>query len=368
LRLHLGHHFYGAGNLGDDFMLAGFLGALRTLAPGATCTCCVPFDLTPLRDRFPEIEWLPCDVESRARAIAASDAWIGLGGSPFQNALSRWFVDHLLGDADLCAAHRKPMLYLGVGVQTTTELDLPDTRALLRRASGIWTRDPASAARLAALPAAPPVTAGADLSHLFFAATPPPAAVTGRLAFVTNFDYGSWPGQPHALACARALPASDRVWLAQESRPLPGAELALHAALPPPERTRWRLVSPEIPGAPLAAVLAAWPSAAWLVTSRFHAAITGAWAGSRVLVVTTNEKLRGLAADLALPTLAPDADAPSTAAAFAALAPSAGLAASPASTLPSAGAPARLAALARQAHDAVAACLAAARSAVAAPR
>ena len=25
MRIHLGHHFYGAGNLGDDFMLAGFL-------------------------------------------------------------------------------------------------------------------------------------------------------------------------------------------------------------------------------------------------------------------------------------------------------------------------------------------------------
>lgn len=349
-------------------MLAGFLGALRTLAPGATCSCCVPFDLPPLRRRFPEVDWLPCDAESRARAIAACDAWLGLGGSPFQNALSRWFVDHLLGDADLCAAHRKPMFYLGVGVQTATELDLPDTRALLRRASGVWTRDPASAARLAALPSAPPVAAGADLSHLFFTASPPPPAAPGRLAFVTNFDYGSWPGQPHALACARALPATDRVWLAQESRPLPGAELALHAALPPDERSRWRLHSPEIPGAPLASVLAAWPSSAWLVTSRFHAAIAGMWAGSRVLVVTTNEKLRGLAADLALPTLAPDADALSTAAAFAALVPSAGHAPSPAATLPSAIPPARLAALARHAHAAVADCLAAARSAVAAPR
>ncbi len=362
MRLHLGHHFYGAGNLGDDFMLAGFLGALRTAAPGATCTCCVPFDLPPLRARFPEVDWRPCDSSSRAEAIAACDVWLGLGGSPFQNAQSRWFVDHLLGEAELCAIHRRPMFYLGVGVQTATELDLPDTRSLLRGAAGIWTRDPASAERLARLPSAPPVAVGADLSHLWFSVSPPPPATVGRVAFVTNFDFGTWPGQDHALACAGRLPASDRVWLAQESRPLPGAELALHAALPAEERTRWRLVSPERPGAPLAAVVADWPSGEWLVTSRFHAAIAGAWAGSRVLVVTTNEKLVGLAADLALPTLLPAADAPATARAFAALAPSAAPGAGPAV------APAHLARLAGRARSALTDCLAAARSAVAAPR
>ena len=66
MRLHLGHHFYGAGNLGDDFMLAGFLAAFAPLAPGARCTACVPFPLGPLRARFPGIEWLPYDETRRA--------------------------------------------------------------------------------------------------------------------------------------------------------------------------------------------------------------------------------------------------------------------------------------------------------------
>src|ERR1044071_3659612 len=85
VRIHLGHHFYGAGNLGDDFMLAGFLGAMRTLAPSASFTCCVPFALEPLRTRFPSIEWQVYDEAVRARCIAQCDVWLGLGGSPFQS-------------------------------------------------------------------------------------------------------------------------------------------------------------------------------------------------------------------------------------------------------------------------------------------
>ena len=182
MRIHLGHHFYGAGNLGDDFMLAGFLAAMRTLAPQATFTCCVPFALDPLRRRFPAITWLPCDEPTRARCIAECAAWLGLGGSPFQSALSRWFVDHLLSEAALCARAHKPMYFLGVGVQTSAELADPDVQRICAQAAAIWTRDAASAERLAALPAPPPIASAADLAHLFFRETPPPAASAARPA------------------------------------------------------------------------------------------------------------------------------------------------------------------------------------------
>jgi hypothetical protein len=274
VRIHLGHHFYGAGNLGDDFMLAGFLAVMRTLAPQATYTCCVPFPLEPLRQRFPAIEWLPYDEAVRARCIGACDAWLGLGGSPFQHALSRWFIDHLSSDARECERAGKPMFFLGVGVQT----------------------------------------------HLYFKSNPPPAAIAGRLTVVANFDYGSWPGQAAFLdtvgdgADTRPPFASsimDRVWLAQESRPLPGAERALYAALPPAERDRWRLVIPDLeptPAISVPAAMARWPSGQWLVTARFHAAFSGAWSGSSIVILGINEKLRGAARELGCPLLAIDAD------------------------------------------------------------
>lgn len=309
-------------------MLAGFLAAMRTLAPTATFTCCVPFPLDPLRRRFPAITWLPCDEPTRARCVAECAAWLGLGGSPFQSALSRWFVDHLVSEAALCARAHKPMYFLGVGVQTSAELADPDVQRICAQAAAIWTRDAASAERLAALPAPPPIASAADLAHLFFRETHPPAASAGRLTLVANFDYGAWPGQAAFLSAAQAsvpgLAITERVWLAQESRELPGAERALHRALPLAEQARWSLTIPDPVPSPagslataepptsaesLATALSRWPSGEWLVTARFHAALAGAWAGSKIAILATNEKLRAAAHELACPLLATDADA-----------------------------------------------------------
>jgi polysaccharide pyruvyl transferase WcaK-like protein len=308
VRIHLGHHFYGAGNLGDDFMLAGFLGAMRTLAPDASFSCCVPFALEPLRPRFPEITWQACDAAIRERCIAECDVWLGLGGSPFQSAQSRWFVDHLVGEEAWCRRERKPMFFLGVGVQTAEELVEPDIQRICSGAAGIWTRDPGSAQRLAALPSPPPVAAAADLAHLFFRGHVPPAATPKRVTLVANFDYGAWPGQPACLSALGRLAATDFIWLAQESRDLPGAERALYATLADADKSRWRFVSPEQPGASLPQVFARWPSGEWLVTARYHAALAGAWAGSKIAVLSTNEKLRAAARELGAPLLSPHAD------------------------------------------------------------
>lgn len=308
MRLHLGHHFYGAGNLGDDFMLGGFLRALRHLRPEARLTANIPFPLAPVQARTPEIDWQPDDLTRRQQNIQQCDAWLGLGGSPFQSALSRWFIDHLIADAALCRAAGKPMFYLGVGVQSAQELSVPEVQKLCQQAAGIWTRDAASAARLRALPGMGPVEAAADLAHILFQATPPPRATAGRVTLVANFDYGTWIGHDACLRAVDQLRPASRVWLAQESRELPGAEKALHAALPAAERARWQLVSPDRAGAPLAEVLGHWPSGEWLITSRFHAAIAGAWAGSKIVVIGINEKLRGIARDLDAPLIEPDAD------------------------------------------------------------
>ena len=352
-RIHLGHHFYGAGNLGDDFMLAGFLAALRmgatqnpgartaepvsptptsllphsptpafphsrfpSLSPSLSLTCCVPEGHERLSRRFPEIRWLPYDEATRRAAIGECDAWLGLGGSPFQCAVSRWFVDHLETERRVCAAAGKPMYFLGVGGQDPAAYALPEMRAVCLQAEKIWTRDTATADTLAHELPGVRVAAAADLSHLFFEANPPPAAAPGRLTAVLNFDYAGWPALAGALAALDAIPARERVWLAQESRPLPGAEQWLYGQLPAGSQARWRLQIADTGEPALPDVLARWPSGEWLLTSRFHATLAGAWAGSRVVVVATNDKLRAVAREFGLSALPPNTDPVALAAAL----------------------------------------------------
>lgn len=309
MRIHLGHHFYGAGNLGDDFMLAGFLAAMTSLAPAARFTACIPFPLEPVQRRFPAVEWLPYDQRVRERAIADCDVWLGLGGSPFQSAQSSWFIEHLAGDAAWCRQHGKRMYFLGVGVQTESELAVPAVRAVCQHAVHIWTRDPASAEKINAAVGAQRASAAADLAHVYLRSHRPNPVQAGTVALVANFDYGTWPGQDACLSALEALPAERRLWLAQETRELPGAEKALFASLSDARRGRWELLCPDAPGESLERTVQRWPTAEWLVTSRYHAAIAGAWGGAKIVVVTTNEKLRSGVTQLGLGSVTPDASA-----------------------------------------------------------
>lgn len=288
-------------------MLAGFLAAMAELVPEAVFTCSIPFDREAPKRRFPGIKWLPYAESERRTAIAEADVWLGLGGSPFQSALSRWFVDHLAAEAEFCRRHGKPMYFLGVGVQSADELKDGAVRAVCSQARHIWTRDPASHERLLALRGRDGVTAAADVSHLFLAMNRPPPANPDRVCVVANFDHQVWRGCEGALTALESLGVREHLWLVQESRPLPGAERELHASLDERRRSLWRLTAPEVPGAPLPAVLKEWPGGGWLLTARHHAALMGAWAGSRVVVIATNEKLRSVAEELSAPRVSVEA-------------------------------------------------------------
>ena len=316
--LHIGHHFFGSGNLGDDFMLAGFLEALarrtdgREGGPGARparMTCCVPSPSGPLARRFPEVEWRPYDEATRRSCIEECDAWLGLGGSPWQAAVSRWFADHLALEQRLCEKAGKPMYFLGAGCQDRAGLADPALRAVAEGSRAIWTRDAVSAEALAGTGAAVRVRAAADLANLFFEAHRPPPAAAGRLTAVLNFDYAGWPAMGGALAALDRLPARERIWLAQEARALPGAERELYRGLPENDRARWSLRLADDSDSSVAGVLDRWPSGEWLLTSRYHATLAGAWAGSHVVVIKTNTKLQSAADVLGCPAISPAADA-----------------------------------------------------------
>jgi polysaccharide pyruvyl transferase WcaK-like protein len=299
-RLHIGHHFFGSGNIGDDFMLAGFLDVARAMPGAVELTCCTPFDRESQRLRLPDVQWLPYDSTAREQSIAGCDAWVGVGDSPFQSEVGSWFLDHLSEEVEWCRRHRKPMFYFCVGVNDYGAMDYPVTRTIVHASDHIWTRDPQSAELISRIIPSSRVTASADLANVFFAARRWRQIEPGVIGFLLNFeDRAAF--EPDALAAAiDATSSYAHRWLVQEVRTLDGSEWQLLDRLPAAYRDRLEVRAPSYTSDSLTNLAECWGVPQVVVTSRYHGALLSAWAGARVVVVERNAKLAGLVSQLGL--------------------------------------------------------------------
>lgn len=294
LHLHIGHHFFGAGNLGDDLTLAGFLSAMAAQGRPVHLTCASAFDRDSQARRFPQVDWLEYEQPTREAAIESCDAWVGVGDTPFQIDVGPWFLDHLAAECELCRWHRKPMYFVGIGVNEPEAVEDLRARPVLQHASHIWARDERSAHLLERAGAAGRVTAAADLAHVYLRGRSWRPIEDEVIGYVLIFDD---PRQfdPSALCeLVAGLPGRRHRWLAQEARTLAGSELATLGALPTGCRDRLEVIAPSYSQDSLDQILDRWGAPARLISSRYHAALIGAWAGARVLVVERSEKIRGL--------------------------------------------------------------------------
>lgn len=313
LRIHIGHHFFGSGNAGDDLMLAGFLYGVRQELWTLQLTCCSPFDLHSQRLRFPEVQWHSNDHESRKTCIQKCDVWLGLGGSPFQTILSDWMLQHLAQELLFCEENSKPLFFLGVGLNDLSALTHPLTELLCRKAVRMWVRDEMTQEALLTVCPSANIQAGGDLAHLYLqqeilsveskrfrteteteSKTKATAKAESKAGIVVNFE------EEHDTT-RRALPLLIEAlggplkcrWIAQETRRLPGSELDHYELLPSHYRAQLTVAVPSYSSDSLQELLRPFENLNFLATSRYHAALVGAWSGARILVLERNIKLSG---------------------------------------------------------------------------
>src|SRR5271157_1377573 len=90
--------FWGAGNIGDDLMLRGFLTGLERFGvqyEGRLSSLCA-HDIVSQRLRFPGIRWLDSKSSGQWRAELAKAAMlIGTGDTPFQVTSGNGSLNHL---------------------------------------------------------------------------------------------------------------------------------------------------------------------------------------------------------------------------------------------------------------------------------
>ena len=308
IKVHIGHHFYGSGNLGDDFMLAGFLSELNTCS--IQLSCCTPYASDALVTRFPQVQWMPYTPEVRQTAIKSCDVWLGLGGSPFQNSVSQWFIEHLALEAKLCAEAKKDMYYLGIGGQDPLAYQDPVIQGIFNQAKAIWVRDEYTYKALSdiSLTQSKPskIHLGSDLAHLLFEKTPFSKCQPKRINVTLNFDTGSWDNLDSVIQSLAQLNLNEHNWLIQEVRSLPGSENWLFDKLSTSEKSNWTLKVSDSPQKPLSHVISNWPSAELTLTSRFHATLTAAWSGSKAVTFAINDKLRSVSEEFGFEALSPN--------------------------------------------------------------
>lgn len=310
-RVFLGMHFYGAGNIGDDLALAGFLEAWERLGSPGDLVAAIPFPTASQARRFPAVEWLVDEPSAREAAIRSCDVWLGMGGSPFQSDCGPWMLDHLAREAATCRRLGRPMFFLGAGLNDRQALADPRARAAIQQAEHLWIRDEDCASWTAAVAGEAKVTAAADCAHVFLAGISGPNPERRRLAWVIAIEDESRCAGGAIEETILRLGDRQHDWLVQDIRALPGGERWRYRRLGGEARRTVRLRVPDYDAATAAGLLATWPAAETVVSSRYHALLVAAWRGSRLVPVSRNDKVVAAARGLGCPPpeRADDADA-----------------------------------------------------------
>jgi hypothetical protein len=302
MHIHLGFHFYGAGNAGDDLMTLGFLREIKRLGFAPAMTCCTPFDIESQRLRFPEIEWLAYDPQTRRNAVKNCDLWLGLGGTPFHSASNGWFFEHLRFEIELIREFDRPAYMLCVGVNGHDVARNPETNGLLSSMRLLWTRDSASAAALAQLEGPGRIRPMADLAHLCFDVRRPVRAGGGANEPLILVIHSEDPLHISPQVLDEVILGHDGpvYWYCQEVREFGCTEMATYRRLSDAALAKLTLVRPDYHGSSIENLISVFDKGGVCLTSRYHSALIASWMGLRVAVFARNAKLDGAIEQLGL--------------------------------------------------------------------
>jgi hypothetical protein len=315
--------FLGAGNLGDDLMVAGFVEGLRRLglAERVKVRALCSYDRESQRKRFPEIEWLDGkDAELRRREIAEAGAILGVGGTPFQVTSGEWLLEVL--EQVVALKGESPFLLVNIGSESEVRRARDRVVALMRRMERISTRDGDTLALLEEFrgsEARPELIAGADLANISLpglcASHPALEQRPHELGVILGCDTL---GRADVKAVVDWVVSDKRpvAWITCEVRDIPEGEYRVY------RRNRWRfahalnwpwrpsvtLLRPDYHAGSMADLLRPFAQCRTVLSSRYHGILSAAWSGCRVAGIARSSKVKWLCEQLGVPATEPPLD------------------------------------------------------------
>lgn len=310
-RIFLGFDFYGAGNIGDDLMIKGFLKAL-SVKSDPRMICSIPEGrIWSQKRRFNQIDWLFLNEKERRDAIENCDYWLGIGGTPFQTLSGRWLLNKIY--KDLQWAHEKKKLMIGVGCEEEVIQEKFIARKITTHIDHIWTRDEKSRSILIDHLGADSrsVFTGGDLAHIalqeIFADSrshsESPRDLLGIVYYSENYE----PENLRVLKKFLTRVSEERkiMFIANDIRQTKGFEYSIYKKLWGRINIVFRrspeVVIPDYGSLEIRNMVKHYLRCETVIASRYHAILIAAWAGCRVVALDRSSKIRYLAEELNIP-------------------------------------------------------------------
>jgi len=312
MKLFLGFDFYGAGNIGDDLMLAGFLSGIAQHL-SAEIVCVIPRATSSQHRRFPEIAWYSDNNVNRKDLIAESDSWVGVGDTPFQMKSGPWFLRKILDDLKYIRAYRIPMYMVGVGAEAEVLSAKDIVRQIIAEINHIWTRDKFTRDLLVKQLgiSTQKITIGSDLAHIvlkeIFSTTIPSSSRKYELA-VTY--YAESLQKTNIIELKKFMEhigtKKSVIFVANETRKDKQFEYGIYRSMFGGFKSLFKTslinwYAPDYETASLEELVRHFQNYKVVMTSRYHGLLAAAWAGCKVVALDRSSKVKALSEELDIP-------------------------------------------------------------------
>jgi polysaccharide pyruvyl transferase WcaK-like protein len=307
----VGLDFYGAGNIGDDLMVAGFVQALSILNPASTTKvyCNTYWDVESQRIRFPEISWRHTAGVPKEKVSLLSDVecWAGVGDTPFQLTSGDWCLKDMLSQLETIQKFKSRVM-VSVGAETEIQPRAKDFARVASVFERISTRDEHSSQILIDMVGVPSslVFTGSDLANISLPNILDERRIEKKFALglivagdtLSNKDIS----EVGRFIASQKEPVG---FIAGETRMVPYAERGVFAKL---TRLPWSRVrgkaSLEVPlysQCSLYDLIHPICACETVISTRYHGLLAAAWAGCKVAAISRSSKVAALADILGIP-------------------------------------------------------------------
>jgi hypothetical protein len=308
-KVFLNFDFYGAGNIGDDLMLDGFVRGAS--GQHLELFCSIPRNSSHQEYRFPEIRFV--SKLNREDVALQCPVWLGVGDTPVQMRSGEWFLMKLEKDYLVARANRKDCYMIGIGAETEAVSHSDRFRRVFEQVELSWTRDEQSFLTLSNYFDIPKnnLRISSDLANIslkeIFSSQDSGSRRRYDLGICYYDESVDKDNMSELKLFINGLRKNGRniLMFANDANADGMFEFGIYKKMIGPLDRKLSkglkfLLPPYFEKRSLSSLLEHYRDCSTLMTSRYHALLSAAWAGCKVVALERSSKTSALARDLGI--------------------------------------------------------------------